>query len=92
MVDVEMYARNHALGDIVWLLKKGALAGQSPENIDNIVELDEEDRQALRFEASHRWNHPPLLYLTIALNSIGGAIQGWDQTGAILCIQLSMNV
>lgn len=45
-------------------------------------ELDEEDRQTLRIEKERRWAHPKTLYLTIILNSVGAAIQGWDQTGS----------
>jgi hypothetical protein len=60
-------------------LRKGALAAQSPDAIDQIFELDETDRQLLREEVSHRWKHPKVLYFTIILNSIAAAIQGWDQ-------------
>lgn len=80
--DVEMYANKHNLNDIVPLLKKGALAAQSPDAIDNIVELDGSETAALHKEQTHRWSHPTTLYLLIALNSIGAAIQGWDQTGS----------
>jgi len=30
----------------------------------------------------HRWRQPWALYMTIVLNSIAAAIQGWDQTGS----------
>lgn len=63
------------------LLKKGALAAQSPEAIDDIG-LDAAEATALREETTHRWRHPRTLYLLVALNSIGAAIQGWDQTGS----------
>ncbi|KAG8408620.1 hypothetical protein J3458_019645 [Metarhizium acridum] len=42
-------------------------------------------RGALHFlsrEATHRWHLPKALYYTIALCSLGSAIQGWDNTGA----------
>lgn len=68
--------------DILPLLRKGALAAQSPRDYDRIPELDEEDRLALRNEVEHRWRHPKSLYFTIILNSIAAAIQGWDQTGS----------
>ena len=64
------------------LLKKGALAAQSPHAIDHIPELDETERIAIREETTNRWKHPRLLYFTIILNSIAACIQGWDQTGS----------
>lgn len=33
-------------------------------------------------EKEHKWRHPVALYFTLALNSVSGAIQGWDQTGS----------
>ena len=79
--DVEQYAQEHDLNDILPLLKKGALVAQSPGDMETIPELDEEDRRVLRAEVTHRWRHPWALYYTIILNSIAAAIQGWDQTG-----------
>lgn len=79
--DVEQYAKDYNLIDIIPLLKKGALVAQSPADIDNIPELDAEDRRVLHEEVTHRWKHPWALYYTIILNSIAAAIQGWDQTG-----------
>ncbi|KAK2801469.1 hypothetical protein FQN51_005363 [Onygenales sp. PD_10] len=41
-----------------------------------------EHLDALRDEREHRWRQSRALYGTIALCSIGAAVQGWDQTGA----------
>lgn len=79
---VETYAKEHSLEDIVPLLKKGALAAQHPESLESIEELDPSELQVLQDEKSRRWHHPRTLYFLIALNSIGAAIQGWDQTGS----------
>jgi len=70
------------LTEIQPLLRKGALVAQNPAGIDEIEELDESDRIALREEVTHRWKQPKPLYFTIVLNSIAAAIQGWDQTGS----------
>jgi hypothetical protein len=83
IADVGMFAIEYKLTDIYQLLLKGALVAQSPHNFENIEELDEEERQALREEVTHRWNHPKSLYYTIILNSIAAAIQGWDQEGTV---------
>ncbi|KAL5387436.1 hypothetical protein DPSP01_003659 [Paraphaeosphaeria sporulosa] len=82
IADVEGFAREHQLEDITPLLIKGALAAQAPALIDEIEELDENDRICLREEITHRWKLPKILYATIILNSIAAAIQGWDQTGS----------
>ena len=79
--DVENYAQTNGLMDILPMLRKGALVAQNPLGIEDIPDLDEPDREALRNEITHRWKHPKTLYFTIILNSIAAAIQGWDQTG-----------
>lgn len=80
--DVENFANENGLQELLPLLKKGALAAQSPESIDDIPELDAGEKEALRHEILHRWHQPKILYFTIILNSIAAAIQGWDQTGS----------
>jgi hypothetical protein len=82
LADVENYAQEQNLQDVLPLLRKGALVAQSPHLFENIPELDENDREKLREEILHRWRHPKILYFTIVLNSIAAAIQGWDQTGS----------
>lgn len=82
MQDVEDFARDKDLEDILPLLRKGALVAQSPHEYENITELDENEKQDLREEVTRRWKHPKILYFTIVLNSIAAAIQGWDQTGS----------
>ncbi|RMY88901.1 hypothetical protein D0862_10327 [Hortaea werneckii] len=82
MADVEAFAERHGMSEHIPLLRKGALVAQSPTDFENIPELDDADRDALRTEITHRWKHPWALYMTIVLNSIAAAIQGWDQTGS----------
>ncbi|KAK9489647.1 hypothetical protein V1508DRAFT_444270 [Lipomyces doorenjongii] len=80
--DVNSFAETYGLEDQKSLLIKGALAAQNPANIYNIAELDENDCRVLTEETTHRWKHPKQVYLTILVNSIAAAIQGWDQTGS----------
>jgi hypothetical protein len=80
--DVEDFAAKYDLHDITPQLIKGALIAQAPSHIDNIHELDDEDRRVILEEVSHKWRHPRALYFTIFLNSVAAAIQGWDQTGS----------
>lgn len=82
LADVHNFAQEHGLQDVEPLLVKGALFAQNPILFEEIEELDEADRIAVREEFTHRFKLPRMLYFTIVLNSIAAAIQGWDQTGS----------
>ncbi|KAL9115161.1 MAG: hypothetical protein Q9227_000955 [Pyrenula ochraceoflavens] len=72
--DVEAFANTHGLAEAITLLKKGALIARDPANWEDL-ELEDDERQALRTETLHRWKHPILLYVTIFICSIGAAVQ-----------------
>lgn len=76
-----MFAQETGMTSEIDLLKKGALVAQSPGEYENIAELDEDERAALRIEVTKKWNHPWKLYMTVIVCSLGAAVQGWDQTG-----------
>ena len=80
--DVDRYATTNGLQEILPLLRKGALAAQSPHSTHAMVELDDEEKELFRQEIAHRWKQPKMLYFAIVLSSIAAAIQGWDQTGS----------
>ncbi|KUI53369.1 putative polyol transporter 6 [Cytospora mali] len=61
---------------------RGSLAAQNPDCYEDIEELTPEDKTLLRKEVTHKWHLSKHLYFTIALCSLGSAIQGWDNTGA----------
>ncbi|GAM88199.1 hypothetical protein ANO11243_062300 [Dothideomycetidae sp. 11243] len=82
MADVEQFASDNNLRDILPLLQKGALAAQSPQSTDSIDDLDDAEREIFRNEILYRWKQPKILYFCIVLSSIAAAIQGWDQTGS----------
>lgn len=82
MHDVEVFCNEKGLTERVDLIKRGALVAQNPTGYEHIETLSEPEREALRFEAAHRWRHPLALYFTIIVCSIGAAVQGWDQTGS----------
>ncbi|KAJ5737206.1 Major facilitator superfamily domain general substrate transporter [Penicillium malachiteum] len=82
MADVQAYAQQWDLLDILPELQKGALVGQNPAAAESLSELDSADREVLFIERTRRWAHPWPLYYCIILNSIAAAIQGWDQTGS----------
>ncbi|EJD03082.1 uncharacterized protein FOMMEDRAFT_123262 [Fomitiporia mediterranea MF3/22] len=82
MADVERFAEEKDLTDILPLLKHGAIAAQNPTEYETQKGLTDEERDVLRFEVTHKWKQPFALYFTIVLCSIGAAVQGWDQTGS----------
>ena len=80
--NVEQFANDAAMVEHIPLLKKGALVAQDPPAFEQIDELDDTERDALRNEVLHKWRQPVSLYFTVILCSIGAAVQGWDQTGS----------
>ncbi|KAK6513518.1 hypothetical protein TWF281_005141 [Arthrobotrys megalospora] len=80
--DVDRFAVENDLEDIKEDLRKGALVAQEPGNYEQVVELDEAEKQALKDEAEHIYKQPMALYISIIVCSIGAAVQGWDQTGS----------
>ena len=85
MRNVESFARARGLEEHISLLRKGALVAQNPEDvhlIDGTEKLSDHEIQVLEKEKTHKWHMPPRLFWTIAICSIGAAVQGWDQTGA----------
>ncbi|KAK3655644.1 hypothetical protein LTR56_003293 [Elasticomyces elasticus] len=79
--DVEVFAREKGLEDKLGLLQRGALIAQDPANFE-ALDLEEDEKDAIRHENAHKWSHPWKLYFTIIVCSIGAAVQGWDQTGS----------
>jgi hypothetical protein len=86
MHQVEKFAIERELTDIIPLLRKGALVAQSPtlyEDIDGAEALNPDEIAHLRDEVLHKWRQPVALYFTIITCSVGAAVQGWDQTGSV---------
>ena len=75
LADVEEFAREKDLTDILPLLQKGALVAQNPTSFETIKDITDEERDCLRLEVIHKWRQPKSLYFTIALCSIGAAVQ-----------------
>ncbi len=80
--NVEQFANDAGMTEHIPLLKKGALVAQDPPAFEQITELDDFERDALRNEVLHKWRQPIALYFTVILCSVGAAVQGWDQTGS----------
>ncbi|KAH0535943.1 hypothetical protein FGG08_007163 [Glutinoglossum americanum] len=82
LANVEDFARERDMTDILPLLRKGALVAQDPAGFESVEELDEGERVALREEITRKWKQPWALYFTVITCSVGAAVQGWDQTGS----------
>lgn len=80
MLDVEEFCRRFDLMDFMDDFRKGALAAQSPNEIENIPELSPQDREIIEREKTHRWSQPFMLYWMCVMCSLAAAVQGMDET------------
>ena len=63
--DARRFARDHGMAEDEEDFVKGALVARDPDNFENIPELSEEDKAALRFEITHKWRQPFTLYFLV---------------------------
>ncbi|KAL3479274.1 hypothetical protein BJX99DRAFT_222811 [Aspergillus californicus] len=82
LADVQDFAQEHGLIDIISDLRKGALIARDPESFTSVPGITTDDIEVIQDETNHKWRQPKSLYFTIILCSIGAAVQGWDQTGS----------
>ncbi|RAH45040.1 galactose-proton symport [Aspergillus brunneoviolaceus CBS 621.78] len=80
--DVEQFAEEFQLTEILPDLRKGALVARDPQMYASVPDMTDEEITAVRNETAHKWRQPRALYFSIVLCSIGAAVQGWDQTGS----------
>ena len=73
--NVEEFAEEYNVRDILPELKKGALVARDPTEFETVADLTEPEVTALRDEVLHKWRQPRALYFTIVLCSIGAAVQ-----------------
>lgn len=79
MENAAAFARAHDLGHLEGIFQKGALVAQDPTAFESLDLLDEEDKNWLRREATHRWDQPKMLYYLVVLCSVAAAVQGMDE-------------
>jgi hypothetical protein len=65
--DARRFARDHGMAEDEDDFVKGALVAREPDNFENIPELSEEDKAALRFEITHKWRQPFTLYFLVGM-------------------------
>lgn len=68
--DVEQFAQEKGLRDILSLLKKGSLIAQDPKRFEELPELEEEEKDVLRREKTHRWRQPYMMYFMTSMCSL----------------------
>lgn len=82
LANVTTFCEQYDLVDKIPIFEKGALIAQNPDGFEEFSELDDEDKYYLRREITHKFHLPKALYFTVAVCSLGSAVQGWDNTGA----------
>ncbi|KAJ5165996.1 hypothetical protein N7492_006292 [Penicillium capsulatum] len=69
------FCREFGFEEHVETFQKGALAAQHQKGFEDLSELTDEDKHHLTREYTHKWHLPKDLYYSIALCSLGSAIQ-----------------
>ena len=67
--DARRFAREHGMAEHEEDFVKGALVARDPDNFEDIPELSDEDKAALRFEITHKWRQPFTLYFLVGVFS-----------------------
>ena len=81
--DVETFCRDKGLDDHMESFKRGALVAQVQNQanaFENINELNEEEKDVLRNEVTHKWRQPFMMYFLVVLCAGSAIVQGMDQT------------
>ncbi|TCD66565.1 hypothetical protein EIP91_001233 [Steccherinum ochraceum] len=79
MDDASKFAEERNLGHLKDVFRKGALVAQDPTMFESLEILDENDKNVLRRELTHRWDQPFQLYYLVILCSLAAAVQGMDE-------------
>ncbi|KAK4685250.1 hypothetical protein P7C73_g4899, partial [Tremellales sp. Uapishka_1] len=82
MRNVETFCRQEGFENDLATFKKGALLAQNAAKYESYDELNDEDKNWIRRETTHKWSQPRALLISVILASVGAAVQGWDQTGS----------
>ncbi|TNY22032.1 hexose transport-related protein [Rhodotorula diobovata] len=74
------FAREKGLGEYEDEFAKGAQVAQDPLAFESLTILNDEDRNVLRREVTHKWDHPWQLYFLTICCSMAAAVQGMDES------------
>ncbi|KAH8901242.1 sugar transporter-like protein [Thozetella sp. PMI_491] len=82
VLDAQAFAESHQLAEHAALFGRAALVARDPTAFEMLGDIDEQERDALRYERDHKWHNTRTLWFSMGLCAIGAATQGWDQTGS----------
>ncbi|GJN94492.1 hypothetical protein Rhopal_007574-T1 [Rhodotorula paludigena] len=74
------FAREKGLGEFEDEFAKGAQVAQDPLAFESLTLLNDEDRNVLRREVTHKWDQPWRLYSLVVCCSMAAAVQGMDES------------
>ncbi|GAA5988758.1 hypothetical protein JCM5350_002928 [Sporobolomyces pararoseus] len=74
------FANEKGLGQYETEFAKGAQVAQDPLAFESISMLNDDDRNVLRREVTHKWDHPKMLYFLVVCCSMCAAVQGMDES------------
>jgi hypothetical protein len=60
--DVDKFCTKYGLGEHKELFRKGALVSQNPQDVHDMPELTNDEKEAIRRETTHKWSQPWQLY------------------------------
>lgn len=83
IADVDAWCVEKGLQEHQVVFRKGALiarVGQRDDGFEYVSQLDAEEKNILRYEVTHRWSQPFMLYFLVVLCAGSAIVQGMDQT------------
>jgi hypothetical protein len=83
IADVDAWCVEKGLTEHQDAFRKGALIarmGQRDDGYEYVSQLSSEEKDMLRYEQSHRWSQPFMLYFLVVLCAGSAIVQGMDQT------------
>lgn len=78
--EVDAFVKDNGLDEFLEDFRKGALVAQNPDSYTEITELNDEDRNVLEREHTHRWSQTFTLWWLVVMCSMAAAVQGMDET------------
>lgn len=70
----------HGLTEHQEVIRKGAQVAAAPVDFDELEDLTEEEKAALRLEFTNKWKQPKQLWLLVISCSMAAVVQGQDQS------------
>lgn len=85
LADVDQMVLDKGLQEHSEIFRKGAIVAQTPHLMEEMQELDEEEKRVLREEFTHKWRQPLMLYVTIFICSVSAVVDVFAIDGKLIC-------